>query len=485
MPKSLTREPDGNVILRSDNVAWRHFAKFGGTPLQFWREPYPLLTDPFPGCGTSLNWETGQDPTQASSNSFAEHNLCRFDDPVNTGKYNYYIRETLFDTTNCKYKVTGFYPDFWASVEDIDDAIAPNAAGGDAGWRTKYAPGNFATQLHSVGIPVIFEGKHSNPSGLFFVGNEMLPMTTPWNARLRDYGRGRFAGKFKLSLKNAFPGSFAGLLFRKSVPTSGAQNKDTAYNANGLHLFFNTQGGWALHQRTNGSETILGSGAIPAKSYSNLSSDWGMLVEVRTHNIITTLVEIYLDDVLLTTLHSPEKGPHVALFASCPGGYVTFSERRFFHLGVEADILYSALDAGTISTKMSIRRIVDEPVKLYRANSPGIFLSSSTFPVWDRTCAGKQAGKWKLIPNGVVSLNQYQSLWCGNSALTNGIEATVESCNIDKVPSAGAHALVSRQVVNDGFVMMLNPLPYSWNNNPQNFNTVNMNVRWRFVGITV
>src|SRR5947209_1230045 len=56
-PRRYVVMTDGDLSLKFDTYQ-------GGAPLK-WQANGSLLTEPFPGAGTSINWEQGQDPTQA------------------------------------------------------------------------------------------------------------------------------------------------------------------------------------------------------------------------------------------------------------------------------------------------------------------------------------------------------------------------------------------------------------------------------------
>jgi len=104
--KSLTREANGNVVLRSGHFTMRFDRMFGGTPLEWYSEdPYGMLTNAFPGNGTSVYYNTGQDPTQASSNGFLPNPIAT--GSPDTAMYSYYSSEKLYSPSANTYIVGG------------------------------------------------------------------------------------------------------------------------------------------------------------------------------------------------------------------------------------------------------------------------------------------------------------------------------------------------------------------------------------------
>lgn len=454
---SLTREPTGNVVLRSDHVALRFFHRFGATPLQWFSEPWPCLTNDFAGSGVSVYYHTGQDSTQATANGPMENPIHIFDNP-GSQKYGFYAREYLFDGDG-KYGVEGFAPDFWASLEAPDDAIAPDPLVTDSGWRTPYQPGKFGAILHNATTPVVFEGSSYASSGIMLVADELGG--GHWAGRLREYAEGRLAFKTTLSLRNAPLSVVAGFLFRKAIPANAATKHD-AYAAPGYHLFFNRSGGYSLIRKgANGVETILTNGFLSQSQNLKLLGD-GLQVEVRTHNGRPGYLEIWLDDLLAKSLTDPAPllGPHAGLFASCPSGYVVFSARQFFDIGLKYQMRYEARPGGVIISDAKIT-LADGALTarcFYRALLPGVFLNPATFPVGQRACYGIEPdGSRVPISGQLVRFMDYQSFWAGNPQGTVGLWARPDFCRVDCGDSPG-HALVDANGANGEFVLMLNPL---------------------------
>lgn len=480
MVQSLIREANHNAVLRSDNVALRFFSEWGGAPNEWWNEPFPLVSNPFPGSGVSLNFETGQDPTQASANGLVKNPISTYSNPASV-KYNYYAREYLWDSAG-QYGVAGFLPDFWASLESIDDAIAPNADGSHSGWHTVYDPGLYSGLVNTAGLPVVFSGTPLNWSGLFFIGNEMLPMTAPWNQRLRSYGAGRIAFKTMLSLAGAAADSFAGVLFRKTISSATGQNKHTAFIAPGLHLYVYHSGLWSLSKMHNATLYPVRTGYLTQQQRQKLINGSGLLVEARTHNGLPNEVLIFFDDVQAAALNivNCPVGPHVALFASTNSGHIAFPYRQFFHVGIEADISYKALPGAIISSDLKVTKIVpDTDTFFYRGNLPGFFLNKNTFPIGQRRIAGYKNGAWQDIADGCYLLTDFERFFAGNMNGTNGVNVGFDIATINNTHNPSAHLLISRAAVNQEFVVMINPLPFTANNTPINLTTMRIKATWK------
>lgn len=477
--ENLTQERV-SMVLRSGNVALRFIDNYGGAPLEWWSEPFPLLTNSFPGSGASVAWNTGQDPTQASANGLLNHSIAKLN-PEDIGmsvehnnSLNYYIRETLADPAG-RYQVQGFAPDFWLSAEAADDAIAPRSNGGDTGWRTKYQPGACAGALNSPGCPVIFEGTAANPSGMMFVGHELFGGN--WSERLRPYNEGRVAFKMNLKLNGE---AIGGVCFRKTV-NFNAENKDDAFNAPGLHWLFNSRGGVELIEKMRGGgERKLWSYTLPPQAFSKLVG-YGLPIECRSDNNRPHYLEFYINGVNVMAggeVTDAPPGPHLALFAQAPAGSVVFSDRQVFHVGIEFSALYESLGNGEIRSDIEIRNApgVTGIFKYWRANTPALFLNQTTFPLADRLGLGIRSDGTRKEINGVALLSDFKSFWAGNKAGTCGVLATVEKVEVDGLPSPAAHVFLHKAANNGEFVIMLNPLRQ---NSSMNLRKIRMVTRWK------
>ena len=400
---ALYREPSGNVVLRSGKTALRFFTEFGGAPLEWWRQGFPLLTNSHPGSGVSVAWRTGQDPTQASSDGIAKNPIALIRVPSTWGN-TYYGQEEIFDTTAGIYQVRGFAPDFWMSREPVDDAVVPNADGSDHGWRLPYAPGRLAATLDLPVRPVIFEGSFANRSGYLFVGDEGND-GSPFADRLREYVDGRVAFKITLSLAAAAPESYAGVVFRASVPKDAA-SEDEVYRSPALYLLVNRQGVWALVRHNgDGSEVRIDGGYLSLDQRRKLESSLGLQLEVRTHNGIPGRIEVWLDDQFVKVINDGAAlhGPHVGLFASSPWGQVYFQSRRIYDVGVEYVARYSPWEEGVVSDVTVRTAPGSDGSRIFdRANLPAVFLNKATFPEVDRRVARVNHANGRYVPVGVA-----------------------------------------------------------------------------------
>ena len=430
---SLSRELNGNVVLRAGKLVLRFFRMFGGAPLEWWSEPNAhSLTNSYPGSGVSACFETGQDPTQASANGQEQNPICCFG-IADSQKYNYYARESLYDG-NGAYEVTGFAPDFWLSAEKIDDYQM------GAGWRTKYVPGPYAAILAQWTCPVIFAAG-TESSGYFAPGNEMEP------GFVRGYPQGRIAFKVDLSLATCGWDSIAGFVFRKQLASSHP-TKDEVYNADGLHLNFNKSGAYQLIEKRAGKETVLLSGTANAAQKAALLGA-GLTVEIRTNNVQTDKVELFLNDALAGTASTSTRGEVFALFASATSGFVLFCRRQVFDLGVTFAAKYRALAENSIESDIRFNTIA--PRKFYRAGHTHFF-NPLMFPARSCQVDGQTF-------EGITPITPAKVFYCGNRAKTVGLNAQVTSTTIDNAPAPGAHSLLQQHGANDEFIMAFNLLP--------------------------
>ena len=463
MRKELIREPSGDVVLRSNTNAIRFQRLWGMTPNQWFPEPFPMATNDFPGSGVSVQWDTGQDPTQASANGLLPN-------PVPSR----YMSESIFDPVNCIFKVGGYPPQFWLSSEKADDAIAPNPDATDTGWRTLYQPGVYTPWLIWKERPVIFEGRSACWSGLFFVGDE-LNADPLWNRRLCGYGNGRQACKLNIGMQHGDATSFAGIMFRKSVRSDANTDKHHAYAAPGIHFLVWRTGAWSVVKMTNGAEVVLKSGKLSKAQIKTLQTEIGLEFEIQS---FATYCNIYAGGGLIASadLSGCNEGPHLCLFASTHSGWIMFSNRQMFDLGIRFDSQYQSLGDGRFVSDIAIYKTYPEARFLYRAGMPGVFMNQQTFKGNDRRTLGFNAEtrNWSDI-DGVYNLWDYDEYFAGNTPCSCGIKMKVLECKLDGVKSEKAHLLISKHQINDEFVIGVNPLP------PESktyFQRLDMKIEW-------
>lgn len=465
----LVREADGNVRMESGNFQLRFMREAGGAPSQFWQYGSPgPLTYPYAGSGVSVNFETGQDPTQASANGMTPNIISRLDQSGDR----FYLREVLFDVFNGVYGIQGHFPDFWLSAEAIDDYIPDYSF--LTGWRTKYSPGNFATRLAGLDCPVIFDASTGAVSGIFAVGNEMGSAPS-----LRTYKDGWIAFKTWISAIGMNSTALVGLMFQKTFPiSSSTPSKDVMYNAPGLHLLFNMQGGWALSEGTR----TLASGQLSAAQLVRLNAS-GIQVEVRTHPGMIGMVELYIDNAgtgstpvsrtIMDTEFTPAEKTWFGLFAQGSAGRAEFFYRQIWDLNAKV-ISYYAIAPG--EKIRSYQTIISNDLKFYRANMPGVFMNKTVFTVpsvgvvnFDGTYQERE---------GNIELGGVRSVWAGNKQGTLGVLATVKKVDIDGAAGTEAHAGLYKSGANDEMVLALNPFSVNWNTSPQVVRRVTMVTEW-------
>lgn len=441
----VTREADGNVLVSTGSTHFRLFPSHGGALLQAYEEGFPPLLNEIPGAAASVAWNVGQDPTQASANGNSRNPVYSRALP-GTQRYAYYASEELSQDS---VTYSGVVPDFWASIEAPDDAIAPDPYISDHGWRTKYNPGTVPLHwLHSASCPVIFEGRRDRSSGIFMVGHE-LRTGVPWNNRLREYTPNGIAFRIMLSLGPAAHDAFAGFLIATDVPLKMLATKDDAWMAPGLQLFFNKLGGWDIRWNRD----RIASGSLSKLEVQQLLGV-GLEIEWRPPTPGAVDHSLFVGGRLVRqiALGDKAKGPHFGLFASTTHGYCTFSERNVFDMGVRYSSTHNVKGFAIVSDQTVTAA---KPTKFLRANLPGIFLNTATFKeglrrccVWDRDLQCTEVA-------GIIPLKDVFALWCGNAEGTAGFYATLRELTVDGKEAFDAHALLSPL---DPFVMMINPL---------------------------
>lgn len=330
---------------------------YGGVP-RYWHlygEPDGWQTSliwPNMGAAMQVVWDFGQDSTQGTPNGTTTNPISHPGDPASV-RYNYYARETLFQTPTINdpraiYEVTGFGPFYWVSAEGREDAIPDT----EASWCTGY---NGGTCVYNPGWPVEFRPTGGSPSeGMLFVGNQFR-FNGSWNQRLVEIAQGRVAFKVKVDLSQASASGFAGVMFRKQVPTGGAASRADAFAAPGYMILMNRSGDVNL-QRQNGAGgnvvVLSGPGAAPQ------AATRAVQLEVRTHNFFTGLLEVFVDDVRIGEFTDPIpiRGPHIGLYAfTDAGSRVRFSDRSIYDVGYEFVSRYTGTPEGAIESDIQVR----------------------------------------------------------------------------------------------------------------------------------
>ncbi len=491
-PPSLSRDPSGQfVVMQTGTTLVKFDSLQGGTPLS-WISSGQSLVSSHPGAGMSIVWNSGQDPTQASANGPDQFPIARLNDP-GTSHFAYYARETLFapptiGNANSTYEVTGFAPFFWISHEGRDDAIPTVPGQTDHGWRTQYhnPSGRYTPQdLSAAGVPIWFEGRPGNASGILLVGNEMVGTEVPWNQRLTPISEGRFAMQVRVHLNEAAPDAFASIMFRRQMPTSGAADIHSAYRAPGYSLNLNKQGVIEI-QRSDGSGAAPQSVWSSRVSAAQASSAAGVQLELRTQNWDQRLVEVWANGVKLGTYSDPSPilGEHFGLFAQSSSGRVKFSERHVYDVGVEFVSRYTARPNGVIEADLQMRNApgVSSTHQLYRASTTA-YLDQNSFPndqrrTWFYDSNGQMFQREGITVGALQGPGTASAIWAGNQEGTKGLFLKPTRFEINGLPSAQPHALAQSAAVNNEFIIAVNPLPVAANSQPVAVNSWRTVIEW-------
>lgn len=451
--QEMYREPNGDVVLRSADSALRLIRKFGYAPNQIWKNGFPLLTNDFPGSGVSAYTHNGQDPTQASPNGTT---------PFNVDEDPFYIQE--FAVTQFSFGVTGYFPDFWASLESNDDSVF------GYGWKTPYNPGRFAHELNYWERPVIFEGSKQAPSGAIFPGNDLEAPGT-----LRRYEQGLMAGKVKISLRDADKNAWAGFLIRGNVPSNVASLHDVML-ARGVHLVFYRNGTYKAY--FYGKDTTTTKLKRLKRGHRLDLIGAGLELEVRCLPG-QSVFELYAGGEKIDTIRHPAEltyNPHLGLIANATSGHIWFLKRKFFDLGVKISTVWYSMGNGEFISEQNVWTTDGLPRDFYRAALPAVFLNLETFKPDNRGCYGiNEAGERTPIDH-ILPQNSFKSFFCGSVAGEFGIKGTPERASVDDTLSPFAHVLVSPNAANNEFVILFSPLEAHAVTSAKRFEQV---VRWK------
>lgn len=444
------REPSGDVVMKADNFAIRFMTKFGAAPLQIFEEGQPMLTNDFAGSGVQLNWEVGQDPTQASANGLDPNPIALFENPT-TIKYNYYARELLLNGAG-EYRIAMFPPDFWLSHDPIDDKVIPNLVGSQE-WATKYNPAGLPFWGLGTSSRVAFKGNKAFPIGIFAIGNEMLP------GSFRQYPEGRFAAKVTVGLKFAGSGAAGGIIFKTNF--NELQSVQNLVAVDHVRFTVNTSTWYLLR-----GNTTIAKGNLSSSARSKVKSEQGLELEVRTNNVNLNYIECYIDGgrVYYNTISGLDlTGENAGLYAICssPANYVMFDHRQFFDVSAEAAITYTALPGGKIRVKSDIVRAggAENVCQLFYRAGMQHFMNASTFGQ-DRRCYTEDFNGVKIAQEGLFQLANYKAFFVGNTAGL-GLKAEPKEFLIDgrDAKCSGAHMLMQTHAFNDEFYMGFNAFP--------------------------
>lgn len=480
----------------------------GGAPLDMWYtvdgQEYKILSpEPKPGTGFQLVYETGQDSTQAGANIFTEFRIARTDDPTTVAAYNYYCRESLPPNwpEGCNYyRVSGFAPFFWGSLDPIDDSRPPLSSGAaQDGWLVIRDNGQWDGQ------PLWFKSQPSRGAGILFVGDEMKPLSIPWNERLCEIPEGRFACRMRISFAETGPWAIAGIMFRRAVPSLPGAHIDHAYNSPGYFLNLDYAGNIQIVRvGTSGAQAIAWASQLDNAALLNLRGDTGVALELRTFNYAPEAVEVIVNGNSLVTYSDSEPllGPHFGLFAACPENtYVKFFHREVFDVGVEFESTVSGYPNGVIETEMAVRPApgVSSGRRYYRMGT-GAFLTSTPdylegaaleYPkgtVLASTLMGafvpRLLASEGTVPPGFPECANAFGLWSGEPDGSIGLYCVPFSATIDGQPAPGPHALITGHPASDpppihpGSILHLNAMDYSNNTTPAMASTVSIRAFW-------
>lgn len=451
--QEMYREPTGNVVLRSEGAALRLIRKFGYAPNEIWKDGFPLLTNSFPGSGVSAYVHNGQDPTQATPNGPT---------PFNVDEDGFYIQE--FAITQFSFGVIGIWSDFWASLESNDDAVY------GYGWRTPYNPGRFAHELSYWERPVIFEGSKQAPSGAIFPGNDLEAAKT-----IRRYENGMFAGKVKISLRDADSKAWAGFLLRAEVPKNVASTNDV-FLSRGIQLIFFRNGTYKVY--FTGKESTSTKLKRLKKGHRLDLTGNGLELEVRCL-ASQSIIELYAGGEKIDTIRHPAEltfNSHMGLIANATSGHIWFLKRKFFDMGVKMSVVWYSMGNGEFISEQNVWTTDGQPRDFYRAALPAAFLNLETFQSGNRACYGVTAAGEKVAIDHILPQSAYKSFFCGANDGHFGLKATPERASVDGVLNPDAHVLVSPNAANSEFVIVLSPLAPNVVTSAKRFEQV---VRWK------
>jgi hypothetical protein len=462
---------------------------YGGAPLSwFWRDNPTSIIHTHAGSGFQITYDTGQDSTQAGPDGVTPFYIAKQGDTSPTAAYdNYYCRESLpanWPINANNYRITCSPPDFWLSHEEIDDAVPPLSNGGpQTGWATHYHPiGHPETDFRNFGTPIWFV-LDAQSSGIIMVGNAML--TNPnWNQRLREIPEGRAAFRTQISLKYADASAWAGLLFRRQVPYYAGANMDDAFISPGYYLNVNKSGRIELLRSDGTNFNVVW--FSPNAAASTVNSDEGVLLELRTHNVYRSQLEIWVNKAKLAVYNDPNPiyGENFGLIGTGGNGSIKFSNRALFDMSTKLDFNTTALRDGSVRFDATIRQapgVANIENQFYRFNLVS-FLNKPNDPslVWIGTfdLTGNPQKPLKNYGSYDGNVNQADVFYVGNHDGSRGLQCAHLHSSVNQNTSYGAHVLLSSWAEpTDHSYLHFNALDYSNNSNPVSASEITMSVK--------
>lgn len=441
---ALIREETGNVVLKAGRFQLRFDVRHGGTPLEFWfyGKPGPL-TNSFAGAGTSICWDTGQDPTQASANGLLPNEIYHRDDQNSFDRI-YYGRETTFDSQNLIYEISGAAPDWWGSLEWFDDYCA---YGHENVWATPYRPLGLPLGA-DVRVPVAFKPNSLIKSSNFYVGNQMAPGTR------REYGL--FAGNALVALGFTSDRYAEGGIFFSDYRFVITRGGSWRFEKLGAAFF--------------GGNKFLAGGKLTSEEKSLANGLWGLKIDVRRNNCDLGYFELRVGERLVSIVEDRNDpvGPGPAgVYGAAMNGYVLFGNREFFDMSQEYVVRFQALPDEVIRAQYVIRPAVCAPLssrKFYRAGV-GIWMNTQ-LPF------NRGVGLFDLHGNFIHTegnrnflFRDYRGAWAGSIGDdvedSWGVSATVIDSRVNGEQQLGGalgHFSVQQHGFGDSHVLIVSPL---------------------------
>lgn len=445
------------VTLDNGDLAIGFDENFGGCALHWKNKNGVVLVNPFPGEGCNMVFDTGQDGTLASSDGLTANPVATLYE--SGSRFAYYMAETSIGRAwqgvdMAHYQTSGIIPFFWASLDKIDDSVPPDPRGLNP-WNTQY--NNFLNLPISVftsfGVPLIFAPRGAVTSGIILLGDEIKNFYspgTPWNQAFAKIRRGRFAARFRVSTKDAGADAIAGFVIRKDVPLQPGANVHDLYAAKGYQLNFNKAG---AAQFVKDNAILLWNS--PKLYKAELNSSNGLTVELRTHYADPTKLDIYLNNILVTTVAGlVYEHEAFGCFAQASSGQIRFTYREVFDLNVVVTNAWFAY-SDHFTSALGVSAL---DIPLYRIAAPVCFMSPPIRQMWEvkepngTVWNNTQNIPWQIAP-GLLPVDHVKSIWIGqqNGA---GLGTMIEHCPID-----GHIGIDINQFT-------INPLPYSANFTP-------------------
>ena len=289
--------------------------------------------------------------------------MSRLDDPAGTAYWDYYIRETVFQTQTSTspaiYEIQGHAP-YNFVCKPLNIVIPHSKAGtAESGWSSEIV----------AGLPVTFTGTTTVGQGAIFLpdGIKLEHDTNPprpYNQKLLEIKDGRVACMANISMAHTSDSNaVAGFFVRCTVPSTGSPKADEHLQWSKYALYVRKDGKVELNRQPGDGSTSqeVWSANLDAAQLTRLNdTEDGIKLEIRNDTSNPARFFVYVNGAQVGSSWddpSPIVGVHNGFMALCKTGSIKFSSMYFFNIGILFTQRFTANGDGTIDSDVKIEDV--------------------------------------------------------------------------------------------------------------------------------